>query len=65
MKVEIKEIPDHLKPFIRHARHPEGRVERFGGAITADGTKKPNGEYDVKTQYIDSIKRGKGHTVIK
>ena len=65
MKVEIKEIPEHLRQYIRRAQHADGRTETFGVTVTAGGTKNPDGDYDVKTQYIDSIKRGKAHTAIK
>ena len=64
MKDKVHEIPEHLRQYIKHAQHPDGRVERFGVDQAAHSSNNPDNKNGVK-QYINSIKRGKGLPVIE
>lgn len=60
MKDKIHEIPDHLKPYLRFARHPDGSKERFSQSVAANGNRRPHEEFNLKRDHINPIRRAKG-----
>jgi hypothetical protein len=59
MEDPVHEIPDHLKPHIRHARHhsPDGKEVVFRGPTLNE---IPNQKRSEWIEYVNSLRRVKG-----